>query len=177
LGSGVGAGEGGSGVRGASEAPGGSEAPGARGDESVGRRAVLDALTSPAASSARVLRLVSELPDAQEWMGADEYAQFEAQVRGWVDLWCCARIEKLLTPAQLERLKRNDEIALKTKSHIYYDLFWDKLPHTDKVGRTWTTPWRPIPGEKWDLTEPMSEPWRSMLLDGVDPRKASAKAK
>lgn len=131
------------------------------------RDAVLAAIRSPLARRARVLHLLTTPPDAQAWLRADEYTTFEAAVREWGDFWCCAPIEAELNAPMLERVRRVGELGLKAKTHIYYDMFADKLPHTDKVGRVWTAPWRPIPGERWNVTDAMSEPWRSMVVFGT----------
>lgn len=139
------------------------------------RDAVLGALRAPAVASARAVRLVGRLPDAQAWMGESEYLAFEAFVRPWGDFWCCGPLEGSMPPDQLKRVNANHELGLKTKTHIYYDMFWDKVPHTDRLGRTWRSKWRPIYGEKWNVTDAMTDPWRSMVVFGVDPREASAR--
>jgi hypothetical protein len=141
---------------------------GVGGGAQLSRRAeVLAALSSPAASAARVVTIAGTPPDLQAWMAPAEYASFEAHIRNWADFWCCARIEDHLPPDMLRRVTgpgHHWELPLKAKTHVFFDLFWDKVPHTDQVGRTWTSAWRPIPGEKWNLTDAMSEPWRSMVV-------------
>lgn len=160
---------GGSGGAAGAAALGGEGSGGGSGPpEPSAREAVLGALRSPDARRARVLRLLTTPPEAEAWMSAEEYAQFEAGVRPWADFWCCGPIETELGPQMLARVQRNHELQLKAKTHIYYDMFFDKQPHTDKVGRVWTGPWRPIPGEKWNLTDAMTEPWRSMVVFGTD---------
>lgn len=42
------------------------------------------------------------------------------------DLWCCLKDAN--------------------PGHIWYDAFWDKIPHMDKFGHVWKTEWKPLPG-------------------------------
>lgn len=155
---------------------GGSGDGGGNGDGDVGaqgrqaaRAAVLAAVGSAEARRARVLRLLARPPDAQRWMGEEEYGAFERTLSRWGDFWCCAPIESELPPEMLERVLRSNELGLKAKTHIHYDMFADKVPHTDRWGREWKTAWRPISGEKWNLTDALNEPWRSMIVFGRAP--------
>lgn len=136
------------------------------GNPPPGREEILGALRSPQAVAARAVHLVGELPDAEAWLIPAEYSSLEAMLRQWSDHWCCGPLERELNREQLRRVASHVELGLKTKSHVYYDMYFDKVPHTDKVGRTWTTPWRVIYGEKWNATESMSQPWRSMVETG-----------
>jgi len=30
--------------------------------------------------------------------------------------------------------------------HVFYDWWWDTVPHTDRFGRIWSEPWQPKTG-------------------------------
>eukprot|EP00210_Caulerpa_lentillifera_P007006 g6700.t1 len=52
--------------------------------------------------------------------------EFMKDMNRLTDLWCCFEDSN--------------------PGHVWYDAFWDVIPHVDKHNRTWETKWRPIPG-------------------------------
>ena len=82
-------------------------------------------------SAAKVLRLTSVPPDYRAVLHADNVERFEQEMRGWGSLWCC-----------------NRPPGGRGAGHIWYDFFWDVLPHKDRFNRRWdaATPWVPKMG-------------------------------
>jgi hypothetical protein len=50
---------------------------------------------------------------------------FKRRLDEWVIVWCCMDYEPF---------------------HIFYDFFWDEVPHVDRHGRNFTGPWLPTVG-------------------------------
>eukprot|EP01062_Namystynia_karyoxenos_P026232 TRINITY_DN20445_c0_g1_i3.p1 TRINITY_DN20445_c0_g1~~TRINITY_DN20445_c0_g1_i3.p1 ORF type:complete len:637 (+),score=132.90 TRINITY_DN20445_c0_g1_i3:73-1911(+) len=77
----------------------------------------------------RVLRLTRDaVAGWRDPPDAAEAETFELRSRGLVTNWCCVQLHK-------------------RPGHIWYDMWWDRVPHRDVVGRSWTTPWLPRPGD------------------------------
>mmetsp|Transcript_8558 Transcript_8558/g.22534 ORF Transcript_8558/g.22534 Transcript_8558/m.22534 type:complete len:342 (+) Transcript_8558:952-1977(+) len=94
--------------------------PPPRGDGSV--RA---ALQDPAAKHAKVLRIIDPSPAVFQLVLSDaERASFVKRAHNYLGIWCCIR--------PLERGK---------PGHIWYDLFWDVVPHKDRWGHEWQEAW------------------------------------
>ena len=55
--------------------------------------------------------------------------KFEADLEQYASLWCC-----------------NQPPGGRGPGHIWYDFFWDVLPHRDRHRRLWTEAWRPVMG-------------------------------
>ncbi|CAK0784493.1 hypothetical protein CVIRNUC_007697 [Coccomyxa viridis] len=51
--------------------------------------------------------------------------RFEERLKEYSSLWCCVDAHP---------------------GHVWYDLMWDVVPHTDRHGRQQTGPWKPITG-------------------------------
>ena len=51
--------------------------------------------------------------------------RFEERLKEYSSLWCCVDAHP---------------------GHVWYDLMWDVVPHTDRHGRKQTGPWEPITG-------------------------------
>jgi hypothetical protein len=81
-------------------------------------------------AGARVLNL-THMPDLFATLPADEKAATQRRMREWTSIWCCSQPK-----------------SPKAAGHVWYDMFWDMIPHTDRrktreepEGHTWTTPW------------------------------------
>eukprot|EP01065_Artemidia_motanka_P032483 TRINITY_DN39499_c0_g1_i1.p1 TRINITY_DN39499_c0_g1~~TRINITY_DN39499_c0_g1_i1.p1 ORF type:complete len:591 (+),score=140.72 TRINITY_DN39499_c0_g1_i1:53-1825(+) len=78
----------------------------------------------------QILRLGHDV--LEQWEGFRDAARqhaFEHATRGLVTNWCCVHIPK-------------------RPGHIWYDMWFDKIPHWDIVGREWKTAWHPRAGDK-----------------------------
>jgi len=74
-----------------------------------------------------VVRLAA-VPDYRAVLGADTKA-FEDKYKQYAGLWCC-----------------NRPPGGRGAGHIWYDLFADIVPHTDRHNRRWEGPWFPKMG-------------------------------
>ena len=52
--------------------------------------------------------------------------RFERRAKSFTGIWCC--------------------IDQKPVGHIWYDMFWDVIPHEDKHNRLIDKPWQPLVG-------------------------------
>jgi len=77
-----------------------------------------------ALASSRVLNL-THMPDLFRTLPADEQASEMRRMKEWTSIWCCS------PPA-----------TKKGAGHVWYDLFFDIVPHTDRHRRDWTEPWK-----------------------------------
>ena len=77
----------------------------------------------------KVLKLTGHLPDYRTFLDVKQRGAFELEVKGWAGLWCC-----------------NRPPGGRGAGHIWYDLFWDVIPHRDRHNRMWSEPWKPIMG-------------------------------
>ena len=50
-------------------------------------------------------------------------------MKEWTSIWCCSQP---LTP--------------KSAGHVWYDFFWDVIPHTNRHGKLVSGPWVPTFG-------------------------------
>jgi len=80
-------------------------------------------------SNTKVLKLGGVLPDYRALLGGPQRSAFENEVKGFAGLWCC-----------------NRPPGGKGPGHIWYDFFWDVLPHKDRHNRQFKEPWKPIMG-------------------------------
>jgi len=78
-----------------------------------------------AAATARVLHF-ARMPDLYATLPPADATRVRQEMMWYTTLWCCSK------PA-----------APKTPGHIFYDMFFDVVPHTDKSRREWTEPWTP----------------------------------
>jgi len=78
-------------------------------------------------SGSKVVRLAA-VPDYRAVLGADTKA-FEDKYKHYAGLWCC-----------------NRPPGGRGAGHIWYDLFADIVPHTDRHNRRWEGPWFPKMG-------------------------------
>mmetsp|Transcript_49296 Transcript_49296/g.159793 ORF Transcript_49296/g.159793 Transcript_49296/m.159793 type:complete len:119 (-) Transcript_49296:94-450(-) len=93
---------------------------------SSGRPARMIAASAPlAAATARVLHF-ARMPDLYATLPPADATRVRQEMMWYTTLWCCSK------PA-----------APKTPGHIFYDMFFDVVPHTDKSRREWTEPWTP----------------------------------
>jgi hypothetical protein len=53
-----------------------------------------------------------------------DWTRFAARMAQATDAWCCSK---------------------PMPGHIPYDMLWDVVPHRDKYGTEWNTPWAPLP--------------------------------
>jgi len=82
-------------------------------------------LQDPAAKHAKVLRIIDPSPAVFQLVLSDaERASFVKRAHNYLGIWCCIR--------PLERGK---------PGHIWYDLFWDVVPHKDRWGHEWQEAW------------------------------------
>jgi hypothetical protein len=81
------------------------------------------------AAAARVLTIQGAMPDLYATLPASEAAEARERMMWFTSLWCCSVPPKP-----------------KMAGHIFYDLFHDVVPHTDKFKRKWTEPWYPTFG-------------------------------
>ena len=79
-------------------------------------------------SSARVLHFTS-MPDLFATLDADEALSVQKRMLDWASIWCCTR-----PPSP------------KAAGHVFYDLFWDVIPHTTRHGKVVDSPWVPTLG-------------------------------
>mmetsp|Transcript_21209 Transcript_21209/g.66518 ORF Transcript_21209/g.66518 Transcript_21209/m.66518 type:complete len:672 (+) Transcript_21209:60-2075(+) len=92
---------------------------------------VTAALKDPAAVHAKVLRIADTPPDVyQRTLTAEQQNAFAKRAFNYLGIWCCIR-----PPARGK------------PGHIWYDLFWDIIPHTDRWRQTWSDAWVPRPSK------------------------------
>jgi len=77
----------------------------------------------------KVLEVTGPLPDYHSVLSTRAAADFEKQVRRYGSLWCC-----------------NRPPGGRGAGHIWYDPFWDVVPHTDRHNRLWKEAWYPKMG-------------------------------
>jgi len=97
----------------------------------MSREAVEGALKAEAARTAKVLRIVQITDDVyQKALTQDEQASFQKRSMNYLGIWCC-----------IQPLTRGKP------GHIWYDMMWDIIPHTDRWKQEWTTAWHPAPSK------------------------------
>ena len=74
-------------------------------------------------SATRVLNL-THMPDLFRTLPVDEAAAAQLRMREWTSIWCCS-----------------PPLTKKAAGHVWYDMFWDVVPHTDRHKKEWTEPW------------------------------------
>ena len=88
----------------------------------------LKPLRSPKYTASRVL-FFDSMPDLYATLSGDEQKAAQKELGGYVSIWCCSQPDRKGGPG-----------------HILYDMFFDVIPHTDRVGRRWTDEWVPQMG-------------------------------
>jgi len=71
----------------------------------------------------RVLNL-THMPDLYATLPADEAEAVQRRMREWTSIWCCSL-----------------PLSKKAAGHVWYDFFWDVVPHTDRHKKLWPAPW------------------------------------
>ena len=71
----------------------------------------------------RVLNL-THMPDLYATLPADEAEAVQRRMREWTSIWCCSL-----------------PLTKKAAGHVWYDFFWDVVPHTDRHKKLWPAPW------------------------------------
>lgn len=72
----------------------------------------------------KLLQLSNAAPDYRATLSGEAVEQFVGEVRGWSGLWCC-----------------NRPPGGRGAGHIWYDFFWDVIPHRDRHNRKWDGSW------------------------------------
>ena len=85
-------------------------------------------LTSPQMAAVRVLHF-DHMGDLFKTLPADEAEVEMRRMRDWTSIWCCSQPPKP-----------------RAAGHIWYDLFWDVIPHVTRHGKTFDQPWVPTFG-------------------------------
>ena len=62
----------------------------------------------------RVLNL-THMPDLYATLAPAEAEQVQRRMREWTSIWCCS-----------------PPLSPKAAGHVWYDFFWDVVPHTDR---------------------------------------------
>mmetsp|Transcript_20244 Transcript_20244/g.51453 ORF Transcript_20244/g.51453 Transcript_20244/m.51453 type:complete len:267 (+) Transcript_20244:1646-2446(+) len=71
---------------------------------------------------------VEGIPDIFRLLPETEQRRFEQFSKKWFGIMCCTWAPP------------------RGAGHVHYDLFWDLIPHTDQLGRTFTKEWVPLFG-------------------------------
>lgn len=71
----------------------------------------------------RVLNL-THMPDLYATLPAAEAEAAQRRMREWTSIWCCSL-----------------PLSPKAAGHVWYDFFWDVVPHTDRHKKLWPAPW------------------------------------
>ena len=71
----------------------------------------------------RVLNL-THMPDLYSTLPAAEAEKVQYRMRDWTSIWCCS-----------------PPLTKKAAGHVWYDFFWDVVPHTDRFKKLWPAPW------------------------------------
>lgn len=77
----------------------------------------------PAAQEHKVLNFTAMAPAFSRHKTEADHAKFVRRTTPMTSLWCCV----MPPPA--------------TPGHVWYDLWWDTVPHTDQHGRVWSAGW------------------------------------
>jgi len=85
----------------------------------------LDALRTPSLRATRVLHFAT-MPDLYATLPAAEALVEQQRMKSWTSMWCCSK-----------------PLAPKAPGHIWYDLFWDVVPHTNRHNQLVNKPWEP----------------------------------
>ena len=72
----------------------------------------------------RVLNL-THMPDLYATLSADEAEAAQRRMKEWTSIWCCSL-----------------PLTKKAAGHVWYDFFWDVVPHTDRHKKLWPAPWK-----------------------------------
>jgi len=72
----------------------------------------------------RVLNL-THMPDLYATLSADEADAAQRRMKEWTSIWCCSL-----------------PLTKKAAGHVWYDFFWDVVPHTDRHKKLWPAPWK-----------------------------------
>ena len=85
----------------------------------------LAALTDEATKRVRVLKF-ERMTDLVGAMPRDELEAEVRRMRDWTSIWCCS------VP-----------LSKKSAGHVWYDMFWDIIPHTNRHQKLIDAPWKP----------------------------------
>jgi arabinosyltransferase len=83
---------------------------------------------SDAAARYKVLKFRTMTSSLVAHEGRREREQFDRRIRMLASIWCCVH------PAPGK------------PGHVWYDMWWDTVPHTDLHNRVWTEPWHIVTG-------------------------------
>ena len=72
----------------------------------------------------RVLQL-THMPDLYGSLDAAEAQAVQYRMKEWTSIWCCSL-----------------PLTKKAAGHVWYDFFWDAVPHTDRHKKLWPAPWK-----------------------------------
>ena len=67
---------------------------------------------------------LTHMPDLYATLPADEAEAVQRRMREWTSIWCCSL-----------------PLTKKAAGHVWYDFFWDVVPHTDRHKKLWPAPW------------------------------------
>jgi arabinosyltransferase len=86
---------------------------------------LIEVFSSDAAKHYKVLRFADA---AKAWGGfaePEQQVKFKRRIERYGSIWCCVDAHP---------------------GHVWYDMFWDQVPHEDRHGKRWKTLWEPTTG-------------------------------